>query len=63
MGDGPRNEDEEKTMSKSREIAENPNWKCEIIKIYKEENQGIVKSFIEGMSRMSKILNSNIFRR
>jgi len=52
MGDGPRNEEEARLCNQSRKIAENPKWDCKVIKIYKERNQGITKSFIEGMASM-----------
>jgi hypothetical protein len=52
MADGPRNEKEEILCEKSRELALNPNWDCEVIPIFNDENQGIVRSFIKGMNRM-----------
>ncbi len=52
IGDGPRNEKEEILCEKSRDLALNPNWDCEVIPIFNDENQGIVKSFIQGMNRM-----------
>ena len=52
MGDGPRNEEEAVLCNQSRELALNPSWDCEVIPIFNDENQGIVRSFIKGMSRM-----------
>ena len=52
MGDGPRNEKEAKLCQESRSIALNPGWDCDIIPIFNDENEGIVKSFIKGMGRM-----------
>lgn len=52
MGDGPRNIHEHKLCSESRQLASNPSWECEVIRIYNDHNEGIVKSFCKGMSRM-----------
>ena len=52
MGDGPRNEQEIKLCQESRSIALNPGWDCDIIPIFNDENEGIVKSFLKGMGRM-----------
>jgi len=52
MGDGPRNADEEVLCEKSREIALNPSWECEVIPIFNDCNEGIVASFVKGMERM-----------
>lgn len=52
MGDGPRNDCEKELCEKSRNIALNPSWKCEVIPILNDSNEGIVASFIKGMNRM-----------
>lgn len=52
MGDGPRNSSEKRLCERSRVLALNPPWKCKVIPIFNEQNEGIVKSFIKGMSRM-----------
>jgi hypothetical protein len=52
MGDGPRNEHEEELCEKSRNIALNPSWKCEVVPILNNHNEGVVASFIKGIDRM-----------
>jgi len=52
MGDGPRNEKEAALCEQSRELALSPGWKCEVIRIFNDQNEGIVKSFIKGMNLM-----------
>lgn len=52
MGDGPRNNSEEELCEKSRNIALNPSWECEVIPILNNSNEGIVNCFIKGMNRM-----------
>lgn len=52
MGDGPRNDSEKELCEKSRNIALNPSWKCEVIPILNDSNEGIVACFIKGMKRM-----------
>ena len=52
MGDGPRNEKEAALCEQSRELALSPGWKCEVVPIFNDRNEGIVKSFIKGMNLM-----------
>ena len=52
MGDGPRNENEIALCNESRNLALNPEWDCEVIPIFNDKNEGIVKSFIKGMNLM-----------
>lgn len=52
MGDGPRNERESTLCEQSRKLALSPGWKCEVIPIFNDQNEGIVKSFIRGMNQM-----------
>lgn len=52
MGDGPRNSTEKRLCERSRFLALNPPWKCKVIPIFNEQNEGIVKSFIKGMNKM-----------
>lgn len=52
MGDGPRNDSEKELCEKSRKIALNPSWECEVIPILNDSNEGIVACFIKGMKRM-----------
>ena len=52
MGDGPRNEREKDLCEQSRSIALNPSWDCEVIPLLNDSNEGVVASFIKGMSRM-----------
>ena len=52
MGDGPRNRKEAVLCNKSRALALNPGWDCEVIPLFNDENQGVVNSFIKGMNHM-----------
>ena len=52
MGDGPRNSAEKRLCERSRFLALNPPWKCKVIPIFNEQNEGIVNSFIKGMNKM-----------
>ena len=58
MGDGPRNEKEAELCQESRSIALNPGWDCDIIPIFNDENEGIVKSFIKGMRECFQSTNT-----
>jgi hypothetical protein len=40
ISDAPRNESEKKLISESRQIAQNPEWKCRVITDYSKKNQG-----------------------
>jgi hypothetical protein len=50
--DGPRSKDEEGLVEECRSIALNPGWKCEIVPIFRDENIGLVKSFVKSMDKM-----------
>lgn len=61
VGDGPRNKEEETLCHASRQIAMNPGWDCEVIPLFKDENIGLVPSFLRGMNRMFKDNEFGIF--
>lgn len=50
--DGPRNEHEEGLVKKCRTLALNPEWDCQIIPLFRDENIGLVQSFLQGMNKM-----------
>jgi hypothetical protein len=52
MSDGPRNEIEAVLCEQSRNLALSPGWKCEVIPIFNDQNEGIVRSFVKGMNLM-----------
>lgn len=49
ISDGPRNEEEEILCKKSRDIALNPTWDCEVVTFFSDENRGIVDRFTKGL--------------
>ena len=61
VADGPRNPKEEALCSQSRQIALEPGWKCEVIPLFSDENQGLVSSFLQGMNCMFKDHEYGIF--
>jgi len=50
--DGPRSKNEEALVEECRSIALNPGWNCEIIPLFRDENIGLVQSFVKSMNRM-----------
>lgn len=50
--DGPRSKDEEALVEECRSIALNPGWNCEIIPLFRDENIGLVQSFVKSMDKM-----------
>ena len=50
--DGPRNKREEELVEQCRVLALNPGWDCEIIPLFRNDNIGLVQSFVQSMEKM-----------
>ncbi len=50
--DGPRNKREEALVEQCRVIALNPGWDCEMVPLFRNNNIGLVQSFVQSIEKM-----------
>jgi hypothetical protein len=61
LADGPKTSSDEINCNKTKEIALNPSWDCEVISFIQSENKGMVYQFLHGLTQVFKKYDSIIF--